>query len=89
MLLKSKTYTNTETSQNSVISKINITVTLYTFLLNVWLKLAKIPESGDQIVLKFRAALVQDLLGPLEIPALSNIARIRPQHGNYQSWSKM
>lgn len=41
---------------------------------------AKILELGKQIALKFSTALVQDSLGPLEIPAKNSIARIRPQH---------
>lgn len=46
---------------------------------DVWLKLAKkITELGNQIVLKCRAALVQDLPGPLEVPTKNSIARVRP-----------
>lgn len=87
MLFKRKTHTNMESSQDSLITSINITLISHTCLCGAWLKFAKILELGNQIAPKFGTALVQDSLGPVEIPVKSGIARIRPQHRNYQSWS--
>lgn len=58
-----------ESSQNSLIKNINGTIIPHTCLCDVWLKFAKILELGNQIALKFRTAVVQDSVGPLEIPA--------------------